>query len=462
MKGMSLAAIAGACNGKYHGSDAAKEKIVENITTDSRKVSAGSLFIAIKGERSDGHTYISSVYEKGALCTISEKELPGEEHPYIEVESSLQAIKDIAEYYREQLDIKVVGITGSVGKTSTKETVAAVLSQKYRVLKTAGNFNNELGLPLTIFRLREEDEVAVLEMGISDFGEMTRLTKIAKPDICVITNIGLCHLENLKSRDGILKAKTEIFQSMAKDGAIILNGDDDKLITVKESGGIQSQFFGIENTNGTTYADHIENLGMDGMAAQIHLLNGTSFAVNIPVAGHHMVYNALAATVTGLALGVSSEQIKQGIESLETIAGRNHILKKNGLTVIDDCYNANPVSMKASIDVLSTALKRKVAILGDMFELGENEKELHAGVGTYLAGKDIDLLIAVGTLSENMANAAKEACAINNNKKLKTVYFATRDEMLKKLDELIEENDTILVKASHGMEFPKVVEHLTK
>ena len=175
-----------------------------------------------------------------------------------------------------------------------------------------------------------------------------------------------------------------------------------------------------------------------------------------------MVYNALAATVTGLALGVSSEQIKQGIESLETIAGRNHILKKNGLTVIDDCYNANPVSMKASIDVLSTALKRKVAILGDMFELGENEKELHAGVGTYLAGKDIDLLIAVGTLSENMAYAAKEACAINNNKKLKTVYFATRDEMLKKLDELIEENDTILVKASHGMEFPKVVEHLTK
>ena len=232
MKGMTLEAVAKACDGIYHGSDGDKIKEVSAITTDSRQIQPQGMFIAIKGARSDGHAYIDSCYEKGALCCISEQELPGEKRPYIQVESSLQALKDIAQLYRANLDIKVVGITGSVGKTSTKETIAAVLSQKYKVLKTQGNFNNEIGLPLTIFRLTEEDEIAVLEMGISDFGEMTRLTKIAQPDICVITNIGLCHLENLKSREGILKAKTEIFKSMNPDGTVILNGDDDKLITI--------------------------------------------------------------------------------------------------------------------------------------------------------------------------------------------------------------------------------------
>lgn len=462
MKGMTLAAIARACNGNYSGSIEMIQRKVDNITTDSRNATAGSLFIAIKGERSDGHQYIESVFEKGALCCISEKELPGERHPYIRVESSLQAIKDIAEYYRSQLDIKVVGITGSVGKTSTKETIAAVLAQKYKVLKTAGNFNNELGLPLTIFRLREDDEVAVLEMGISDFGEMTRLTKIAKPDICVITNIGLCHLENLKTRDGILRAKTEIFQSMSDKGVVVLNGDDDKLITIQDVNGITPQFFGVENQKGTTFADNIENLGLDGMRATIHTKSGEVFDVAIPVAGHHMVYNALAATVTGMALGVTKGQIKRGIESLETIAGRNHIIKKNGVTVIDDCYNANPVSMKASIDVLDTAIGRKVAILGDMFELGNNEEQLHYEVGEYVADKAIDLLLAVGKLSANIAKGAEDKCRKKGNQKLEAAYFATRDELLENLDELILKDDTILIKASHGMEFPKVVEYLTK
>lgn len=303
MKGMTLEAVAKACDGIYHGSDGDKIKEVSAITTDSRQIQPQGMFIAIKGARSDGHAYIDSCYDKGALCCISEQELLGEKRPYIQVESSLQALKDIAQLYRANLDIKVVGITGSVGKTSTKETIAAVLSQKYKVLKTQGNFNNEIGLPLTIFRLTEEDEIAVLEMGISDFGEMTRLTKIAQPDICVITNIGLCHLENLKSRDGILKSKTEIFKSMNPDGTVILNGDDDKLITISEVYGKKPVFFGIKNTAGI-YADHIENLGLEGVRCRIHMAadnavqteNQTEnaaedFTVQIPVAGEHMVYN---------------------------------------------------------------------------------------------------------------------------------------------------------------------------
>lgn len=210
MRGMTLRAMAKACNGKYYGSEANLDKEVTDITTDSRKVVKDGLFIAICGERTDGHKYIDGCFEAGALCVISEKELPEQENSYIKVKSSLQALKDLALLYRNNLDIKVVGITGSVGKTSTKETISYVLEEKYKVLKTEGNFNNEIGLPLTVFRLRDDDEIAVLEMGISDFGEMERLSQIAQPDIGVITNIGLCHLENLKTRDGILKAKTEM------------------------------------------------------------------------------------------------------------------------------------------------------------------------------------------------------------------------------------------------------------
>ena len=195
MKNMSLEKIAQACGGVYHGSEEMKQSIVESITTDSRQAAKGCLFVAIPGERVDGHDFIPSVFEKGALAVLSEKELENPAGPYIQVASSLEAVKGIAEYYRQQLDIKVVGITGSVGKTSTKEVIASVLAQKYNVLKTLGNFNNELGLPLTVFRLRDEHQIAVLEMGISHFGEMHRLAKVARPDICVITNIGQCHLE---------------------------------------------------------------------------------------------------------------------------------------------------------------------------------------------------------------------------------------------------------------------------
>ena len=455
MKNMTLGNIADACGGIYHGTEAAKEKTIAEITTDSRKAGKDSLFVAIKGERVDAHKFIPAVFEQGALCVISEQELEAPAGAYIQVDSSLQAIKDIAEFYRKQLDIKVVGTTGSVGKTSTKEMIASVLSEKYRVLKTLGNFNNELGLPLTVFRLREEDEIAVLEMGISHFGEMHRLSKIARPDICVITNIGQCHLEFLGDRDGILKAKTEIFDYLAPAGTIVLNGDDDKLVTLQEVKGIQPVFFGIDSDRMIS-ATQIHSLGLKGIACRICTGQG-DFDVTIPIPGYHMVYNALAGTVVGLSLGMTTEEIKRGIEKLESLSGRFHIIETDNYTVVDDCYNANPVSMKASLKVLGDALGRKVAILGDMGELGENEQQLHEEVGVAAGQQGIQLLICVGSLSEGMARAAKET-----NPQMEVIHKQTLEEAIDSLQQCLKQGDTILVKASHFMHFEKIVEVLTK
>ena len=455
MKNMTLGNIAAACGGIYHGTEATKEKTIAEITTDSRKAGKDSLFVAIKGERVDAHKFIPAVFEQGALCVISEQELEDPAGAYIQVDSSLQAIKDIAEFYRKQLDIKVVGITGSVGKTSTKEMIASVLSEKYRVLKTLGNFNNELGLPLTVFRLREEDEIAVLEMGISHFGEMHRLSKIARPDICVMTNIGQCHLEFLGDRDGVLKAKSEIFDYLAPDGTIVLNGDDDKLATLQEVKGIQPVFFGIDSDRMIS-ATQIHSLGLKGIACRICTGQG-DFDVTIPIPGYHMVYNALAGTAVGLSLGMTTEEIKRGIEKLESLSGRFHIIETDNYTVVDDCYNANPVSMKASLKVLGDALGRKVAILGDMGELGENEQQLHEEVGVAAGQQGIQMLICVGALSEGMAKAAKET-----NPQMEVIHKQTLEEAISSLPQYLKQGDTILVKASHFMHFEKIVEVLTK
>lgn len=466
MRGMTLRAMAKACNGKYYGSEANLDKEVTDITTDSRKVVKDGLFIAICGERTDGHKYIDGCFEAGALCVISEKELPEQENSYIKVKSSLQALKDLALLYRNNLDIKVVGITGSVGKTSTKETISYVLEEKYKVLKTEGNFNNEIGLPLTVFRLRDDDEIAVLEMGISDFGEMERLSKIAQPDIGVITNIGLCHLENLKTRDGILKAKTEMFHNLKPDGTAILNGDDDKLITIDEVNNKRPVIFGISYKD-DVYASDIKNLGLDGTSFVINGLKcadgDRAFEVTVPVPGHHMIYNALAAACVGAQLGLSSIQIRDGISKLKTIAGRNNIIKTDNYTIIDDCYNANPVSMKASIDVVDMALGRKVCILGSMFELGDNEKNLHYDVGQYVGTKSIDVLITIGDLARHIAMGAADYrethyesydCSIHS--------YDTIEEFENEAGQLLKKGDNILVKASHGMHFSNIVDMLSK
>lgn len=462
MKNMTLENIEKACGGRYIGTEAEKKTEVLGVVIDSRQVESGYLFVAIPGEKVDGHKFIPDVFAKGAAAVLSEQQLEDPAGPYILVESTTKALRDLAEYYRKSLDIKVVGITGSVGKTSTKEMIASVLSEKYRVLKTEGNYNNEIGLPLTIFKIRAEHEVAVLEMGISEFGEMHRLATMANPDICVITNIGLCHLENLKTRDGILKAKTESFAHLKKDGIAILNGDDDKLSTVRQVGDKEPVFYGMEekmeyreDAKKSVYATGVENLGLYGMQARIHTPEGER-DVRIPIPGEHNVYNALAATAVGLSLGLSLDQISSGILKAKTIGGRTNLLNTGSMTVIDDCYNANPVSMKASIDVLATAEGRKIAVLGDMGELGENEKKLHYEVGEYLAKKEIDVLFCAGELSEEIAKAAQK-----ESKTCEVYYFKARDALLEQLLPFLKKGDTVLVKASHFMEYPKIVKALT-
>lgn len=444
MKNLTIKNITKACNGTFFGPDSLLEKEITGVEKDSRLIEDGFLYIPFVGARVDGHDFIPSVFKQGALVTLAEKKIDGD-YPYILVESSAQALKDIAEFYREQLDCKIIGISGSVGKTSTKEMIASVLEEKFSVLKTEGNYNNEIGMPLTILKIRDYHEIAVIEMGISFFDEMTRLSKVSKPDVCVITNIGTCHLENLIDRDGVLKAKTEMFANAKDDCFVVLNGDDDKLSTVKSVKGRKPMFYGV-NTTQDVMAYNYKPDSIKGSECTIKYFD-EEFDTYIPLPGSHNMYNALAATCIGKHFGMTIEEIDAGIRNLKSVAGRNNIFtNKNGITVIDDCYNANPMSMKASIDVLSKADGRKVAILGDMFELGANENELHAEVGEFINGKGIDLVICIGNLAKNIYNK------LDQDSKC---YFETKDEL--NVDELLNVGDTVLVKASNGMKFKEII-----
>lgn len=469
MKNMTLWNIARACHGRFIIPAKEKEETgcpkagmavirsasnleAKGVVLDSRKVEPGFVFVATVGERVDGHKFIPEVFEKGAIGVICEKEpeeLPG---PCIVVQDSFQALRDVAEFYRQQMSVLVVGITGSVGKTSTKEFIASVLVQKYKTYKTQGNFNNEVGVPLTLLAMPGDTEAAVVEMGINHFGEMHRLSWMVKPDVCVMTNIGQCHLEFLGSRDGILKAKSEIFDFMNPEGSVCVNGDDDKLATIREVHGKKPVRFGMSAQN-DVYADEIVNKGLFGSTAVIHA-GSVSFPVSVPLPGAHMIMNALAATAVGLKLGLDTEQIAAGIASVQAVSGRSRVVQAGELVLIDDCYNANPVSTKAAIDLLALALGRKVAVLGDMFELGEEEKALHAQVGAYAAEHGVDCLICAGSLSENMYRAAKAAG-------IKEAYhFADRDVLLEGICALLKPGDSVLVKASHGMGFERIVQKL--
>ena len=323
--------------------------------------------------------------------------------------------------------------------------------REYKVHKTAGNYNNEVGLPLTIFGIQDDDQIAVLEMGINTFGEMHRLSEVARPDICVMTNIGQCHLENLIDRDGILRAKSEIFDFMNPEGTVIVNGDDDKLATIHDVYGKAPITFGMNKDN-AIWADHIENRGLLGSRADIHMGDVLVHA-NIPLPGEHMIYNAMAAAAVGVQFDMTKEEITAGISHVEAVAGRSHLIEAGDKVVIDDCYNANPVSMKAAIDLLATAPGRKVAILGDMFELGENERAMHREVGQYAAEKGIDLILCVGELSSEMYEGAAE-------KGGEARHFEIREALEAVLQDLLQPGDTVLVKASHSMAFENIVQNI--
>lgn len=468
LKNMTLINIAKVCGGTLFQAVNPEAEITCAVL-DSRKIEQGGLFLAVKGEKVDGHRFISQVFSNGALCVITEKtpEQAASENidskdwgAYILVDDTLEALKKIAAYYRSLLSIPVIGIVGSVGKTSTKEFVAGVLGEKYKVQKTQGNFNNEIGLPLTLLSIRKEHEVAVVEMGISDFGEMSRLGTMARPDICVMTNIGQCHLEKLHDRAGIFKAKTEIFDYMAEDSEICINGEDDMLSLLNLVNGKPVHRFGVsEDQEFEVFATDCENLGLLGSRALMHIReDGVEkvYPIEIPLPGQHMIINAMAGALVGKLLHLSAKQIQDGISNVKALGGRSHIMKLNDRIVIDDCYNANPVSMKAALELLATAEGRKVAVMGDMFELGADSDKMHAGIGGYAVEKGIDVILCTGEQSRFMYEAAVEKRGSEKN----IYYYKNREELLSNLPGLLKSEDTVLVKASHGMEFPRVVELL--
>ncbi|MCM1025352.1 MAG: UDP-N-acetylmuramoyl-tripeptide--D-alanyl-D-alanine ligase [Roseburia sp.] len=476
----TLQEIAEACGGRLVLKKGMRgDSAVTSFVIDSRKAEPGGVFLAVKGERVDGHRFISQVYRAGALLAVTEKtpeqvqRETGEDcrdwGSYLLVEDGLRALREIAEAYRRKTGIPVVGITGSVGKTSTKEFIAGVLAEKYRVLKTEGNLNNEIGVPLTLLRIRPETEIAVVEMGISDFGEMHRLSKMARPDVCVITNIGQCHLENLKTRDGILQAKSEIFDFMAEDGQVCLNGGDDKLSGLREIRGGKPHFFGLgENPAEEVSAERIQSRGLLGSEAALRFRGESPLAaigeqrIHVPLPGEHMVRNAAAAACVAGLFGLSAEEIAAGIEKVKSVSGRANLIPLEKYTLIDDCYNANPVSMKAAIDLLALADTEKVAILGDMFELGEDSEAMHEEVGAYAARAGIDRILCVGERARQIYRGA--AASAEGRKQI--AWFPDRDTLLATLEqegeEYLPEGCTVLLKASHGMEFGKVLEVLKR
>ena len=354
---------------------------INSISRDSRDIGENCLYIPLKGDKFDGHDFISNACAEGAVAVVTEREYEHCPVSSIVVKDTKVALGDIARYYRQKLtNLKVVAITGSVGKTTTKDIVASVLSRHFKTVKTQGNYNNDIGVPLTIFNIEDDTEVAVIEMGMNHFDEIDYLSSIAKPDIAIITNIGVSHIENLGSRNGILKAKCEIFNHMAEDSYKVLNGDDDMLVTVARK--YKNLCYCSLNEFAEVHADNVVEKGLEGISCTIFLDDNTvEIPVDIPVPGKHMVHNAMYAAAVGRKLGLSPEEIKNGIECFHPTAMRMDIIETDRFSIINDVYNANPQSVKAGIDVLASCEGTTCCILGDMFELGDDAPRYHAEVG---------------------------------------------------------------------------------
>lgn len=430
------------------GSDLQSDKIITRISTDSRDVDGSTLFFAIKGERFDAHDFAKQVEENGAAALICQKKVDVS-CPVIYVDDTKSALLKLSSYYRSKFaDLILIGLTGSVGKTTTKEMTACVMEQKYRTLKTEGNFNNEIGMPTTLFRLDSSTECAVIEMGMSEFGEISALTNTALPCAAIISNIGVSHIENLGSRDGIFKAKMEMLEGLKNGAPLILNGDDDKLSTV-ENADFNVIFFGIDNPKCDVRATDITEHDLQTDFTVV-CKEGTQ-NVTLPTVGIHNVYNALAAIAMGLCFGVSLEDAADGLKSYVPSGMRQRIKKMGGITFIEDCYNASPDSQKAALNSLCTvASGRKIAVLGDMLELGSYTETAHRQVGEYAAEKQIDILYTFGENSKYTADSAKSGG-------LKNVFEFTDKQSL--ADELLSElkyGDTVIFKASRGMRLEEV------
>lgn len=428
---------------------------VRSVCTDSRKVAEGALFVPWVGEKFDGHDFITAALAGGAagcICAcVPEEKVAGKF--YIQVADTRLALKALSTWYRDRFSIPFVQITGSVGKTTTKEMIATVLATHFNVLKTAANFNNDIGTPMTMFRLMPEHEVAVIETGMNHAGEIRYLGEIVRPDIAVISNVGDAHIEFLGSREGILKAKCEIFENLKPDGCAVLCGDDELLNTVT----IPQQIFrcGTGDHCSVRVTDIVDK-GMDGIFCCVTTQSGKTYELDIPNPGVHMIYSASMAAVIGEKLGLSKEEIEEGVRRFEPTGDRMKVEKlAGGRIMLNDCYNANPQSMEAALKVLSnTECEKRIAVLGEMGELGEAGRKLHYELGAKAAEMKTDVLFAIGELCRPTAEAAKEAGCKDVR------WYATREEAYGELTEEFTSGAALLVKASHYCQLEKVAAYL--
>jgi len=449
MEPIKLKDIVTACEGTFFGDESLLDKYIHEISTNSREIGDNSLFIPIVGEKFDAHNFISSAFENGCMCTLSHKKLDRDN--YILVSDTTKALRDIAEYCRGLFNVKVIAITGSVGKTTVKEMLSSVLSTKYSVLKNIGNFNNEIGVPKTILNLEKHHEVAVIEMGMNSFGEISRLSKVARPDICIIMNIGDAHIGNLGSREGIFKAKTEIFDYMKEGGQVFLYGDDDMLVSLNGSD-LSPVFFGESSYNDVSISK-IKNVDIEGTEFVANY-KGEDLNAKVGVPGEYMLPSVLCSIAIAKSLELSNEQIQKGILDYTPAKMRKEIIKTEKLTIINDCYNASEESIIAGVKLLELATSRKVVIIGDILEVGEHGERVHYSVGKNVATKDVDIIICCGEQSKYTYNGIVE------NSKTKAYYFDDKDKMHDDLNNIIKTGDTVYVKASRGCRFEKTVEHL--
>lgn len=428
------------------------EAELDDITTDSRKAGEGVLFIPLIGDKFDGHEFIKAAFDMGTSAVLTQKETELLiDKTIILVENTLKAFRDIAEFYKKKYKIPTVAITGSVGKTTTKDMLYAALSEKYCTIKTPNNFNNEIGVPITVLMQEKEHEAAVIEMGMNHFGEITRLAKIGRPDAAVITNIGMSHIENFGSREGILKAKMEITTFFTPENTLIINDDDDMLQSVEDTNKYKIMRFGIDSERADITAKDILNLGLDGVEFTV-VYDGAEYRARVSQPGRHNVYNALAAICTGLVFGIDVEKSIAGIKSCEYTSQRMEIEKHGGIEIINDCYNASPASIKAALAIMPFSVKnRKVAVLGDVLEMGGFAKDAHYQLGKDVIKNGVDLLITAGENAREIARGANDEGMMN------TVSFDKTLGAMQYVKEAVRDGDCVLVKASHGMHFEKIV-----
>ena len=447
MEVLALSEIAKACGGEFN-----IEKEINSVCIDTRKITKGCLFICIKGERFDAHQFADEALEKGAgAVMISEDiEVNG---AYVKVKDTAKAMLALSGYYRKKFNIPVVGLTGSVGKTTTKEFTYLVVNAKYNAIKTLGNLNNEIGLPQMLFQIDNAVEAAVIEMGMNHFGEIHRLSSAAKPTIGLITNIGVSHIEFLGSREGILKAKLEILDGLSENAPLILNGDNDLLQTV-QSDAHKIYFYGVGD-NADFKAEDIKEVGGNTEFTVSYF--GKKQKIIVPVIGIHNVYNALAAFAVGYFLDIEAEASVKAIASYQPEGMRQKSVVINGITSIEDCYNASPDSMRAALQTLcATSGNKKIAVLSDMFELGDYSEKAHTEVGEMAAELGADYLLCFGNESKHTVNGAK-------SKGMKNAFWLeNQDALVDKIEEIAESGDVIVFKASRAMHLENVISELYK